>query len=221
MMLMNTAAAGGSKARTVLVVDDHPIVRRGVRAMIELETDLKIIGDAASGEHAVELADQASPDIVVIDLSMPSFGGIEAIGELRRRVPAVEILVFTRHQSDLLVEGAIGAGAHGFVCKAESDHLIPALQALARHETYFSPAVRDALTRESDDEVWDRRPLTLREQQVVKLAAEGNPNKAIARLLRVAVKTVETHRAAAMRKTGSRTIAALTLYAARNGLVEI
>jgi DNA-binding NarL/FixJ family response regulator len=208
-----------NRHKSVLVVDDHPIVRRGVRALIEMHEELEVVGDAEDGLRAIELAEETCPDIVVIDLSMPQLGGLETISELRRRLPRVEILIFTLHQSDHVFAQAIGAGARGYVCKAESDHLIPALEAVARCDSYYSPIVREAY--EADDEAWDRRPLTLRERQIVKLVAEGHSNKGIARLLKISVKTTETHRSSAMRKTGTNSVAGLTLYAARNGLVDL
>jgi len=219
MLQTNTGSRRGPK--TVLVVDDHPIVRRGVRALVEAQTAFEIVAEADTGDGVIELAEQTSPDIVVMDLPMPRFQGIDLIGELRRRLPGVEVLIFTLHQGEQLFARAIEAGARAYVCKAESDHLIPALEAVARHEGYFSPILREALKRQSSEEVWDWRPLTDRERQVVKLAAEGHSNKNIAGLLRISVKTTETHRAAAMRKTGTNSIAALTLYAARNGMVEL
>jgi DNA-binding NarL/FixJ family response regulator len=213
---------GGARSvlKTVLVVDAHPIVRRGVRAFVELLDGFASGGDAASGEDALEQAELAAPDIVVMDLSMPCFTGIETIRAFRRRHPRVAIIIFTLHQSEQLLLRALGAGALAYVCKAESEHLVPALEAVSRGERYLSPGVGEILLQ-SADEMWDRRPLTLREQQVVRLAAEGHPNKDIARLLTISVKTTETHRSAAMRKTGTNSLAALTLYAARNGLVEV
>lgn len=212
---------GWNDRKTVLVVDDHPIVRRGVRSLIEMHTGHEVVGEADNGATAVELAMETAPDIVVMDLSMPHLGGLDTIGELRRRLPRVEILIFTLHQNDQLFAQAIDAGARGYVCKAESDHLIPALEAVARRDAYYSPIVHEALEHQTDEEAWERRPLTLRERQIVKLVAEGHSNKDIARMLDISVKTTETHRSSAMRKTGTNSVAGLTLYAARNGLVDL
>lgn len=207
--------------RTVLIVDDHPVVRRGVRTLIEGSPDFEVVGEAGNGFDAIEMAEQIAPDIVVMDLSMPVLGGIDTSAELRQRFPDMSVLIFTLHQGERLLTDAIAAGARGYVCKSESDHLVPALQAVARGEAYLSPAVSETLERQSGDEAWDRRPLTLRERQVVKCVAEGRSNKAIARLLKISVKTAETHRSSAMRKTGTNSATGLTLYAARNGLVEV
>jgi DNA-binding NarL/FixJ family response regulator len=156
-----------------------------------------------------------------MDLSMSRLGGIETIAQLHRRLSGVEILVFTLHRSDHLLAQAIEAGARAYVCKADTDHLVPALEAVARREFYFSPGVNELISHGSGEEAWDRQPLTRREREVTKLVAEGHSNKHIARLLEVSIKTIETHRAAAMRKTGSNCVAGLTLYAARNMLVEV
>ena len=207
--------------RTVVVVDDHPVVRKGVRTIVESLEQFEVVGEAGDGAEAVELAESTHPDIVVMDLAMPGVGGIEAIGELRRRLPSAEILVFTLHRSDQLYLQAMDAGARAYVCKGESEHLGPALEAVSRHRPYFSPAVSEVMAPQSGEELWDRRPLTNRERQIVRLVAQGHSNKEIARLLKISVKTTETHRASAMRKTGTNSVASLTLYAARNGLVDL
>lgn len=219
MTQLNSASWHGSK--TVLVVDDHPVVRKGVCTMVESLDQFEVVGEAGDGFGAIELAESLDPDIVVIDLAMPHLGGIEAIVELKRRLAAVEILVFTLHRSDQLYLQAMDAGARAYVSKAESDHLSPALEAVSRRLPYFSPAVSEAASHQSGEELWDRKPLTIRERQIVRLVAEGHSNKEIARLLRISVKTTETHRASAMRKTGTNSVSALTIYAARNGLVDL
>lgn len=219
--MLQSNSVCGHNARTVLVVDDHPVVRKGVRTMIESLDKFQVIGEAADGREAVDQVDAVHPDIVVLDLAMPQFGGLEAIADLKRRHAGVEILVFTLHRSDHRCLEAVDAGARGYVCKSESDHLVPALEAVARHQSYFSPTVDEALSQETLDEAWDRRPLTDRERQIVRLVAQGHSNKEIARLLDISVKTTETHRASAMRKSGTNSAAALTIYAARNGIVDL
>ena len=208
-------------ARTVLVVDDHPVVRKGVCAIVEDLEKFELVGAASDGVEAIELIEALNPDIVVLDLAMPRLGGMDMIVELRRRQSAVEFVVFTLHQSDHLCAHAIEAGARGYVCKSESSHLVAALEAVSRRERYLSPVVREAVSQKASDELWDRKPLTTRERQIVRLVAEGLSNKDIGRRLNISVKTVETHRASAMRKTGSNSAAQMTIYAARNGLVEL
>jgi DNA-binding NarL/FixJ family response regulator len=218
--MMQANSSSWHKPKSVMIVDDHPIVRRGVRALLECGTNFAVVGEAENGAQAVELALEIGPDIIVIDLSMPHLGGIEAIAELRREFPAMEILVFTLHRSDQLFAEALAAGARAYVCKSETEHLVPALDAVARREPYVSPSVNERLPH-SDDEVWDRRPLTPRERQIVKLVAEGHSNREIARRLKISIKTTETHRSSAMRKTGTNSAAGLTLYAARNRIVDL
>ena len=219
--MMHSNSRASSATKTVLIVDDHPVVRRGVRTLIESTSEFDVVGEADNGFEAIALVEQVGPDIVLMDLSMPVLGGIDTAAELRRRFPGLEVVIFTLHQGEQQLADATAAGARGYVCKSESDHLVPALQAVARGEAYFSPAVSETQTQQSGDEAWDRRPLTLRERQVVKFVAEGQSNKGIARLLKISVKTCETHRSAAMRKTGTNSASGLTLYAARNGLVEV
>jgi DNA-binding NarL/FixJ family response regulator len=203
------------------VVDDHPVVRKGVRTIIDSMDNFEVVGEAADGREAVSQVNSVHPDIVVLDLAMPQFDGLDAIADLKRHHAGVEILVFTLHRSDHRCLEAMDAGARGYVCKSESDHLVPALEAVSRHQAYFSPMVDEALSQQSLDEAWDRRPLTDRERQIVRLVAQGHSNKAIARLLLISIKTTETHRASAMRKTGTNSAAALTIYAARNGIVDL
>lgn len=219
MLQSHSVSAHGM--RKVLVVDDHPVVRKGVRTIIESLDQFEVVGEAADGREAVDQVEAIHPDIVVLDLAMPQFAGLDAIADLKRRHAGVEILVFTLHRSDYRCLEAMDAGARGYVCKSESDHLGPALEAVSRRQAYFSPTVNEALTQESHEESWDRRPLTDRERQIVRLVAQGHSNKAIARLLSISVKTTETHRASAMRKTGTNSAAALTIYAARNGIIDL
>ncbi|HEY6817037.1 MAG TPA: response regulator transcription factor [Croceibacterium sp.] len=219
-MLQSNSAPGGG-ARTVLVVDDHPVVRKGVRTIIESMERFEVVGEAGDGWEAIEQAESVRPDIIVLDLAMPRLEGIDTVVELKRRDSSAEILVFTLHQSDHRCLQAIGAGARAYVCKNESDHLGPALEAVSRGRTYLSPAVNEALSLQSKEEAWDRRALTDRERQVVRLVAQGHSNKSIARLLKISIKTTETHRASAMRKTGANSASALTIYAVRNGIVDL
>jgi DNA-binding NarL/FixJ family response regulator len=164
------------------------------------------------------------PDIVVMDLSMPKLGGIDATIQLRKILKGVEILILTMHESDRLVGQALRAGARGYLLKSESeDKLIEALEALARHQPYFSASVSETLLQGylSAEAALDPKQLTPRERQIVKLVAEGKTNKHIALILSVSIKTVETHRSSAMHKVGAKSSADLTLYAARNDLVEL
>jgi DNA-binding NarL/FixJ family response regulator len=207
-----------------MLVDDHTVVRRGIRTLIESVPGWVVCGEASDGLTALRMVQEVLPDIVVMDLSMPNLGGIDAAVQMRKLLPHVEILIFTMHESDQLVGQAFRAGARGYLLKSESDEkLMEALEALWRHKPYFSSNVSETLLQgylNSQPEA-DPRQLTPRERQIVKLVAEGNTNKRIAIILNVSIKTVETHRSAAMRKLNAKSSAELTLYAARNDLVQL
>lgn len=214
----------GARRLGVVLVDDHEVVRKGVRALIETMPDWVICGEAADGLAALELAKEVRPDLVVLDISMPKMSGLDVIVELRKALPATEILAMTMHDSERIVAQALMAGARGYILKSESgEKLLEAMTALSRHQTYFSSTVSEALLQSylSAHMAQQHVSLTPRERQIVKLVAEGSSNKQIAHALQVSMKTVETHRAAAMRKVGARSSADLALYAARNELVQL
>ena len=207
-----------------MLVDDHTVVRRGLRSLIESVPGWEVCAEASEGHEAILVATEMQPDIVVMDLSMPKLGGIDATIQLRKILKGVEILILTMHESDRLVGQALRAGARGYLLKSESeDKLIEALEALARHQPYFSASVSETLLQGylSAEAALDPKQLTPRERQIVKLVAEGKTNKHIALILSVSIKTVETHRSSAMHKVGAKSSADLTLYAARNDLVEL
>jgi DNA-binding NarL/FixJ family response regulator len=206
-----------------MLVDDHTMVRKGLRALIESVPGWEVCAEAEDGLEALSIAASAQPDIIVMDLSMPRLGGIDATVQLRKLVPGVEILILTMHESDHLIDQAMKAGARGYLLKGDSgEKLMEALQTLSRHQPYNSPGGSPSRKGgHSLKSAVDRKRLTPRERQIVKLVAEGNTNNAIADLLGVSIKTVQTHRLAAMRKVGAKSSADLTLYAARNGLVQI
>ena|SRR6478735_1017918 len=210
--------------KRVMVVDDHMVVRRGIRTLIESSPGWEVCAEASEGYEAVAMAEEVQPDIIVLDLSMPKLGGIDATVQLKKLLPDVEILILTMHESDQLLSQAFRAGARGYLLKSESDEkLMEALETLWRRKPYFSPDVSETLLQGflSFEPALDPKHLTPRERQIVKLVAEGNTNKRIALILKVSVKTVETHRSAAMRKLGAKSSADLTLYAARNDLVQL
>jgi DNA-binding NarL/FixJ family response regulator len=221
--MMVTRPAGPPRRLNIMLVDDHELARRGVRSLIEAMPDWTICAEAADGATALELAARLRPDLVVLDISMPRLSGLDLIGELRKVLPDVEILALTMHDGERIVAQALKAGARGYALKSESgEKLIEALGALSRHQTWFCSSVSEALLRSyltSGTDAGDR--LTGRERQIVKLVAEGHTNRQIARALRLSMKTVETHRGAAMRKVGARSSADLTLYAIRNELVQL
>lgn len=216
---------GTSKRRVnVMVVDDHEIVRKGMRSLIETIPGWTMCAEAGDGEDALKAAEEARPDLVVLDVSMPKMSGVDVIIQLKKLLPKVEILVLTMHDSERMVGQTLRVGARGYVLKTENgDKLIEAMIAVSRHRAYFSSFVSDTLLQFylNPGQDQDREPLTPRQRQIVKLVAEGNSNKRIAMILKVSIKTVETHRAVAMQKIGARSSADLALYAARNELVQV
>jgi DNA-binding NarL/FixJ family response regulator len=207
-----------------MVVDDHDLVREGLRSLMAPMPSWDLCADASDPDEALRLAAETSPDIVVLDISMPRANGLELIVALRKILPRVEVLVHTMHDSDLLISQALRAGARGYVLKSDgAEKLLHALTALSRGQSYFSGTVPENLIALcANGNVRDTgEQLTARERQIVKLVAEGNSNKRIAIALEISVKTVETHRSAAMRKVGAKSSADLAMYAARNNLVQV
>jgi len=206
----------------ILIADDHEIVRRGLRALLETRDDLVVCAEAQDGREAVDLAIQHKPDIAVLDVSLPTLNGIEATRQIRRDSPYTEVLVFTMHNSDELISEVLHAGARGYLLKTEADEQIfNAVSALARHRPFFSNQVSETLLDKFNSGVTGHSTgLTPREREIVQLIAEGSSNKMIARTLDISVKTVETHRSASMRKLSIRSTAQLVRYAVRNKLVQ-
>lgn len=210
--------------KRVMLADDHAVVRRGLRTLIEGVPGWEVCAEAADGNETVALAAETKPDVLIMDLSMPGLGGVDATIQIRKILPQIEVLILTMHESDRLAGQALRAGARGYLLKGESeDKLMEALDALARHQPYFSPSVSETLLQGylHSEPTHDLKQLTPRERQIVKLVAEGKSNKVIASVLNLSIKTVETHRSAAMHKVGAKSAADLTLYAARNDLVQL
>ena len=212
----------GAYVVSIILADDHLIVRRGLRALLETRSDFVVCAEASDGREAVELALQHKPDVAVLDVSLPLLNGIEATRHIRKGSPATEILIFTMHDSDELIREVLHAGARGYLLKSEGDEqIVNAVGALARHHPFFSSQVSETLLDSFSTGSGARsNVLTAREREIVQLIAEGNSNKKIARLLDISVKTVETHRSAAMRKLNIRSTAELVRYAVRNKLIQ-
>lgn len=208
----------------ILIADDHQVVRSGLRTVLDAQPGFEVVGEAANGQEVVEAALASKPDVVILDYAMPVRNGVEATREIRARLPRTEVLIFTMHDSHEVIEDILAAGARGYLLKADAnDHLVAAVRALGRHEAYIS----GKLSADLLDTLIDRRrqgkrnPLTPRERAVVQLIAEGNTNKAVCTKLGVSLKTIETHRASAMRKLGLHTTADLVRYAVKNRMVEV
>jgi len=210
-------------ARRILIADAHDVIRRGMRTLIESQPSLEIVAEAETGLEALLAARESSPDIAIIDHSLPELNGLDLAQALKREVPRIEILVYTMNDNEELVMAMLRAGARGFVLKSDSGlQLLAAIDALSMHQPYFSSAISETLL----DQFLRSKPssptfgLTHREREVVQLIAEGKINKEIGEALSISVKTVETHRAAAMHKLKLRTTAELVRYAVRNNIIE-
>ncbi|QCI64992.1 response regulator [Phreatobacter stygius] len=205
----------------VLLAEDHEIVRRGIRSLLESRGNFEICAEAADGLDAVRLAIQEKPDIAIIDYSLPRLNGLEVVKQVRKVLPRIQILMFTQHDSEDLMRDILRAGVRSFLLKSEADeHLIQAVSALAMSRPYFTTRVSETMLATFIGSTTPATQLTSRERETVQLIAEGASNKRIAAELGVSVKTVETHRSTAMRKLGAKSMADLVRYAVRNKLVE-
>jgi DNA-binding NarL/FixJ family response regulator len=211
--------------KRVLIADDHDIIRRGLHALVESRPNLQVVAEASNGREALHKAKEIGPDIAIVDYSMPKVNGRDLIVELKRAEPTIEILIYTMHDRTEIIWDVLRAGARAIVLKSDTEtHLFAALDALSSHRPYFSGRILETLLnqylRDQPTTPTLRQALTLREREVVQLIAEGNFNRKVAQKLNIGVKTVETHRASAMRKLRLRKPADLVRYAVRNNLIE-
>jgi DNA-binding NarL/FixJ family response regulator len=210
----------------ILLADDHPMVRRGLRMVLDAEPDLTVVAEAGDGAEAVQLALSTEADLAVLDVAMPRMTGLQAAAELRRRRPELRLLMLSMYDSEQYFFEALKAGASGYVLKSAADQdLVEACRAAMRGEPFLYPAavtalIRDYLDRASRGEATSPDPLTPREREIVKLVAEGNTSDEIAAALVISRKTVEHHRSHILEKLGMRDRVELTRYAIRRGLVE-
>ena len=215
-----------SKIR-VLIADDHGIVRAGIRLLLEGHADIEVIGEASNGWAAIEQATRLQPDVVLMDIAMGDLGGMEATREIKVRAPHVNVLALTMHDREEYFFAMLQAGALGYVLKeSEPDELLAAIRAVHRGEAFLSPGVTKAVLEDylaqRTDKVKSRYDsLTLREREVLRLAAEGKTTSAMASMLHLSVKTVEKHRASMMRKLELHSLPELIRYAIRKGLIEV
>src|SRR3954463_1462450 len=207
----------------ILIADDHEIVRKGVRDVIEGHPGWQVCAEASDGQQAVELALKEKPDIAILDVSLPILNGVAVCRRLPKECPKSRVLLFTMHDDDETVSSGLAAGARGYVLKSDSEtHLEAAISALHVNRPYFSSHVSELLLDAALNERKRSRleSFTIRELEVAQLIAEGNGNKQIARLLEISIKTVESHRAAAMRKAGVRSAAELVRFAIKHNLIQ-
>lgn len=213
----------GGKKR-VLIAEDHTLLRAGLCALLSQDPDIEIVGETDNGRDSVRASGALAPDLVLMDITMPGMNGIEAIREIKRRDASVRVLVLTIHKTEEYIHESLKAGADGYILKdASHDELRVAIRSVLNGKTYLSPDISDkvicrylgGLANVSGP--WDT--LTHREKEVLKLVAEGHPNKYIAEFLSLSVKTVEKHRSNLMRKLDLHNAATLTAYAIEKGLI--
>jgi DNA-binding NarL/FixJ family response regulator len=210
----------------VLIAEDHAILRDGLRALLTASADLEVVGEADNGREAIRQIGILKPDLVMMDLTMPGTNGIDAIREVRRRYPQMKVLTLTVHKTEEYIRTALQAGTNGYVLK-ETTHaeLLIAIRSVMAGKTYLSPGVSERVISgylsggTEDQPATSSDGLTQREREVLKLVAEGMPNKKIALYLSISIKTVEKHRANLMKKLNLHNASALTSYAIENGLM--
>ena len=207
----------------LLIADDHALVRRGVRLILDAEPDLTVVAEAADGAEALAEALAHQPDLAILDVAMPRLTGLQATREIKARAPRVDVLILSMHDDERYLFEALKAGASGYVLKQRADReLVDAVRAVGRGEPFLTNSAMRSLVREwmADASSGPREPLSPREQEVLKLIAEAHTNRDISELLGLSAKTVEHHRASILRKLGMRDRVELVRYAIRRGLVE-
>src|ERR1700722_9043989 len=206
----------------ILLADDHAMVRKGFRLILETQPDMQIVGEAGNGREAVELAEQLHPDVVVMDVAMPELNGIEATRRLVAAAPRTRVLALSMHKDSVYVREILRAGARGYLLKDSIDSdLVNAVRAVAKGEGYLSPGVSDAVLSDYRKHVTDPLDLlTSREREVLQMIAEGQTNKEIAGTLNLSVYTVDAHRGKIMEKLNLHSSGELVRFAVRNGLID-
>ena len=211
----------------IVIVDDHSVVRRGVRALLESQPGWEVLAEAETGREAVDVVRRLQPDIVIIDLSLPELNGLDATRQIVKDSPRTEVLMLTMHHSEELVREVLKAGARGYVLKSDADaSLISAVDSLRQHKPFLTANVAelviDEYLRQADqqDAALPHTGVTAREREIIQLLAEGKSNKEAASILDVSVKTIEAHRANLMRKLHLRSFSDLVRYAVRNKIVQ-
>lgn len=212
----------------LLVVDDHEVVRKGLRSVLEQQPGWQVAGEASDGREAVAKAKELKPDVTVLDISMPSLNGLEATRQMLKQDARAKVLILTMHDSDPLIQSVLNAGARGYLLKSDAGKdLVTAVEAVRRNKTFFTAKVGQMVL----DGYLDKKPkpadgdappsrLTPRQREIVQLLAEGKSSKEVAVALGLSVKTAETHRANIMRRLECHSVSELVRYAIRNGIIE-
>ena len=224
---MPNRAAASHRAELVriLIVDDHPLVREGTALLISDVAGWEVCGFASSGDGLIEQALRLRPDVIVLDLSMPGFDGVEAVRELKKQLPSTELVIFSGGRAESVAGRLLEAGAKSFVGKSESsDVLKAAIESAAEHKTYLTPHVSDILLAnymsQSLGTPTHASQVTPREREIIRQIAQGQSTKAIAAVLGISARTAEAHRATIMRKLGASSVAEIVRYAIRSGIIE-
>jgi DNA-binding NarL/FixJ family response regulator len=212
----------------ILIADDHDLIRRGIRDLLQSHPGWKICGEATTGRDAVDKAEKLKPDIAILDISMPDLNGLEASRRIRKASPRTQVLILSMHCSDHLTREIVDAGVRGYIVKSDSARdLVIAVETLSNHRPFFTPLATEVILSnlnaagpitKTPESIRDR--LTSREREIVQLLAEGKSSKEIASFLNLSVKTVETHRTNLMRKLDVHNVSELVRYAVRNQIIE-
>jgi len=217
-----------SSSIRILIADDHDMVRAGLRALLEAENDFEVCGEARDGREALKESYRLSPDVVILDFSMPGMNGLEVTRRIRKALAKTEVLVLTAYDSEQLARSLLSAGALGYMSKSDADQdLVVAVHSVYQRRPFFNSRVARMVLEGYLKLVSDTSPtgefpypLTAREREVLQLLAEGKSNREVGSLMGITVKTAETHRAALMRKLGLDSLSDLVRYAVRNRVIE-
>jgi len=215
------------KTLRILLADDHKVVRQGTRALLSTVPEWEIVGEADNGRDAVSLTSELKPDIVILDIGMPELNGLDATRQIKKKLPETEVLIFTGQETEELVHDVFDSGARSYIMKTDAaDHLIDAIKALSEHKHFFTSRISEIVFARYIQEKGtlegapEKSRITDREREIVQLLAEGKSSKEIATILGISVRTVETHRAAIMKKLGLKSFSELIRYAVRNKIIE-
>jgi two-component system response regulator NreC len=212
---------------SILIADDHAVLRRGLRALLETQPNWKVVGEACNGREAVEKAAALCPQVVILDIGMPKLNGLDAAAQIFKANPKVRVLMLTMHAAETLIQQTLKAGASGYVLKSDAERdLITAVDALLHNKMFFTSAASTVVLEHLREGQKKKGPhpsgerLSVREREVVQLLAEGKSNKEIGAVLNISKRTVDHHRARIMDKLKVQSVGELVLYAVRNKIVE-
>jgi DNA-binding NarL/FixJ family response regulator len=216
------------KKLRILIADDHGLLRRGARTILQSHRDWRVVGEAADGREALEKTLKLKPDVLVVDISMPELDGVEVTRQIRKALPDIKVLVLTMHESDQMVRRALDAGANGYLLKSDLPRYLPkAVKAIAGSKSFLTPKISEIVLEgfiNAGNRPDQRKPgprITPRELEIIRLLAEGQSNKELSTQLGITVRTVETHRSKIMLKLGLHSLAELIHYAMRHEIISV